>query len=161
MKKIMTCLITMICLLGLAAGTSANTGRAIIPPTGFSYFTSSSYVQPQLFISNITNNSISITITFYDKNGAILTGVVSGLNLNNLNSSPGNASISFDLAANATGYVFLNLNSASTNFGYGIIGWTQNSTAVYGLVANGSNVWYNNGRWINSYSIPINNGLPF
>jgi hypothetical protein len=162
MKKMLVGLTLMICLLGLSTVTYGNTGKAIITPTEFTYYSSSNYFEPQFYFSNITNNPLTVTITLYDKTGSILTsGFHISNNVSNPNTSPSNASLSFDLAANATCTLKIWLSSSSDNYGYGIIEWTQNSTAICGLIAHGCD-WYKNvsGAWT-SYALPINNGLPF
>jgi hypothetical protein len=149
----------------------AGQGKAIIPHYVSNYTSAQSYRVPFTYITNITNSTITVTLTFYDNTGNVITdgdgssatGVIMGSGLTtNYNESVTGASVSFDIPAHNT--VNVQLRCSSWQHGYGTIEWSQNSQELHGLVAYCFNSMYSLGissaYKVERY-IPINNGMPF
>lgn len=107
-------------------------------------------------ISNITDETVSVELEMYDLNGSLISSPSAFTNLNgvaiNISTSPADATISFDIPANATAaFTYGNWNG----HGYGKITWKQDSNRRTALLAHA--LRNNNG----SFSIPVNAGLPF
>jgi hypothetical protein len=95
----------------------------------------------------------------YNQTGSIVTtGFAASPNAPSVVVNPGDSSISFTLAANATGYVAY--NDTTLDWGYATIAWTQNSSAPYGLIADVKENLAVGGIW-SSRTLVVNNGMPF
>lgn len=168
MRKLLSVILAIVCLLGVGSITLANSGQAILPHW-FTYSAPNSTTWNYICLSNITNAPISVTITLFKNDGSIfkddnsrITGLITAGAYLDYNEDPSNATVSFTLAPNSTGMITIN-SSISGYTGYGIIGWNQASNAVHGLVAYSKSYAYASapGPNTDSHSIPINGGLPF
>jgi len=136
MKKLfLTLLILTFFISYISRPSFAASGKAIIPPGDFRHITSSAYYEQIYFVANITSSPIIVKITIYNQSGSMIrTGFTSfSSNLTNFIVNPGDSSVSFTLSANATGAVLY--TPTTIGFGYGIIQWSQNSSELFGLIA--------------------------
>lgn len=122
----------------------AGSGKAIMPSWGSSGTSNQAYI----YISNISENVVNVTVTFYGKDGtkfspSSYTGFSSGN----------------QLLAKTSGYVSLSLSSF--NYGFATIEWVNaNGDDTVALVAHGHRVaGVSGGKSI--LAIPINDGRPF
>ena len=101
-----------------------------------------------IFLSNITENDINVTITVYSYDGSVVT---SGLSYTNMTSTV--------LAAGKTGY--LSMATSSLDWGYAVIEWENQSgnDDVVALVCNGLYARQSGGH--SRHLVPINDGMPF
>jgi hypothetical protein len=157
-------------LVALASGTAlpalAQTagGKAIVPPFDSRYQSSAQYLADSFFITNITSNPITVSLSIYTQTGSLVTANVtvvsgngagvSGFALN----SAGSTAV-FTLAANAT--TQLSYNNTSLDCSSAIIAWSQsNSRELYGLIADVKENFINSGA--DSFrTIAVNNNNPF
>ncbi len=178
MKKLLICIMVIVCLVGSASVTYGNSGSAIIPCVTRAR-EANRYFITGIFYSNITNDPATITITLYDTNGEIIkdtdnsqtAGAIqlgrTGATHLNYTENLSNASVSFTLEGHKTGWIAVHQTSNSTgtqDVGYGIIEWTQEGSAhnVQCLVAHGMMAdIYTNLANSSRFAIPINNGMPF
>jgi hypothetical protein len=160
MKKLLFVFSLLTVLISTASlPASAASGKATVPPGDYRYFGSTSYHQLMYFVSNITSNPITVKITLYNNAGSIVTtGFTASPNLTNVVVNPGDSSVSFTLAANATGYLMY--NTSSLDWGYAIIAWTQDGSVPYGLIADVAESLTINNTWT-ARTLAVNNGLPF
>ena len=168
MKKIKVLLMSLVlitCMLGAngtVAASSYSSGKAFIP-----YYSQSDTLKTVYTVANITDSPITVTVTIYNADGTLVTDdnssttgrITASTDFLNYSDQNIDSSLTFTLNAHNTGYFIMNYNSAY-NYGYGVINWTQNGTAVQGLVVTGKNISSSNNTLIHHY-IPVNNGLPF
>lgn len=168
MKKILVCLLVMVCLLSLGILTYGASGSAVIPNYIVSNNPGGSINASYFYISNLTNDQVSIKVTFFKQDGSVLrdsssgmgNGNVRGNDLLNYNETDTSTSASFTLGANQSGSIFL-LDLYPGTYGYGFIEWEQDSKTAHALIADGFRTYqYPSGAY-SRYSVPINNGLPF
>lgn len=126
----------------------AGSGKAIVPHWHSSL---SDGLRNRIHVSNITDNTLNVTITLYNKNGSVYN---SGLTYTNFITS------NTQLAANSSGYLQM---YGSTDYGYAVIEWSNTGTDddVLGLVAYSSKTVVNGPEWRADVGIPVNNGLAF
>ena len=102
-----------------AAVSHAGSGSATLPFS--TYYRSGSYFSATtVYLTNITENNIKVTITFYSKDGSVLSSSLVSFD-NWINSNT-------ELGAKTTGYALL--NSATTggpDYGKAVIEWENNS----------------------------------
>lgn len=167
MKNLFTFL-TMVCVLMSSGWVFAASGSAHIMPTTWSNG-SSSFEQPNILISNITDESVDVVFTLYDETGVIqadgddsqTSGLFTlyGASVTNYDDNPTGASVSFTLAANDT--VRLRIVGSSTlEHGYGLIEYSHDGAEVKALVAMlklREGATGHDGISI----VPVNQGLPF
>lgn len=168
MKKTISLLTLVLCLLCAQTFTFAASGKAVIP--FFDCFNvTGSATYSHFTVSNITESTINVKVTLYKADGTIIkddnnssAGLLRGTStLANYNDNPSdNASITFTLEANKSGYFSLWAVPSQETFGYGTIEWTQDSKTIYGLVSFGNFV-QSNTSGPSRFAIPINGGLPF
>ena len=161
MKKIL--LTIAICFI-FTMGVAANSGSAIIPEFRYFRFSSQDYGSTNIHISNITTELIDVEILLYKSDGTLLKENSSFFAINNLlnfDCSSAKNTMQFSLDANQSGRFDFHPSSLGPEWetGYGIIKWSQDSTAVLGLIARG--IIY---RYFNTYGfseLSINQGQPF
>jgi len=163
-KLFFMCMVLVTCMLGSSASVNASsysTGKAVIPS-----FLQSLDAMSIYFVSNITDCPIDVTVTFYNPDGTILiddnnqsTGKVAGFQMLNYKDQNTDSTLTFTLNAHCTGYFHLQ-KTPQTNFGYGIIQWKQESTALQGLVVSAYYLYAISGD-SSRFTIPVNNGMPF
>ncbi|MCY7294980.1 hypothetical protein [Alteromonas sp. a30] len=128
--------------------TYANTGKAIIPhwsgETSSQTFTS-------VYISNITDHIIDVSVKFYGDDGAAYSATHFDNFLNQ----------NTQIAPKSTARVIM--KPANRISGFAIIQWSNISADedVNALMAHGIVVRANDGTKRTDISIPVNNGLPF
>ena len=176
MKKIKLLVLVTAFLLTLTAIPSyAGSGQALIPSLRAVYVNSTQYFRTLVNVTNITDNELSGTIKFYNTNGSLFydDNSATGGNIQSQyfdtyseSVGSGTTSVSFTLNAHSTGSVTMSMKSNSSTWfeGYAVIEWDNvEGDDVYGLVAHG----HCNYRIVgtnsmeNSYSIPVNTGMPF
>jgi len=129
----------------------------------------------EFWIANITDEPLDVTLTLYNQTGSVVTddgspstGAItvgpSGLDFTSLdyNDNISGNTATFTLDGHCSLQLRLGLTSESTEryWGYGIIKWEQDSTALQGLVVSGGRLYaVDNIRA--RYAIPVNGGLPF
>lgn len=161
MRKIVL-FVLLLSLLVIPSVVQAKSGSAVIP---FYYIEKSSNHTDKtiLYISNITDQPISVDITLFTKEGTIFKDTagdhifisnVSSYSLNNINST-----LSFNLNSNATTYIVLKSELTTQKYGYGVIEWSQDSNNTYGLVASGSYLQARPGT--SRFAMQINDSKPF
>ena len=168
MKKLISLFVFLftICLTNIAL---AGSGSAVVPM--FYVITSSngSQASPWIYMTNITSDDITVTVTYYDRSGTILSdgedsqtaGLVRGVNLNNYDGSLTGASATFTISPNNQGIIYLqNAVSDPSRTGSAIIEWTQDSDARIGLIAH-QLTFTSDPNGPARYSVCINGGLPF
>lgn len=126
----------------------AGSGSAIIPNISANTNTGADNVY---YISNITNHDVEVTVTFYDKDGAVLT---SGVNYSNF------AASNTEIAAGKTGVI--TFAPSSWEYGYAVIEWNNKGTDndVVALVANGY-IEKDASPQLSRYTVLVNCGLAF
>ncbi len=163
MKKLL--LTIAICFI-FTMGVVANSGSAVIP-TFNSQKDGNNYQRTTVQISNITKEPINVEILLYKSNGNLWYDILSTVNVtvaNALNFDGSSADNSFQFSLNGNQTCCFTLHAyinGHTEFGYGIIKWTQNSPAVHGLVARGQQWCVIGSSYAFCSSITINNGQPF
>jgi hypothetical protein len=160
MKKLLLVLVLLTAFIScISIPAFASSGKATVPPGDFRYISSSTYYGSKYLVSNITCSRITVKITIFGQSGSIITtGLTGSPNLINFTINPGDASVSFDLEANATGYVDFYLNTL--NWGYSIIEWSQNSIVPYGLIADVKEGMTSPLGYAHR-TLSVNNGMPF
>ncbi len=161
-------LVTLMCSGTLTAG-----GQAFIPHHFSRTVSADVFNLTQVWISNISDVTVSITVTFYDHTGAIITdsegtssgGILTAGGSNNYDETDSTGSMTFDLYAGDTVNVVIK-DSGSSTIGYGVIEWTSSSKPGKAkLVAYGSHQGYFKETTYRVFAyeraIPINKGLPF
>ena len=140
MKK----LLTFLTLLSISLAANAGSGKAMMPVWGASGSSSQAYI----YISNISDNVVEVTVTFYGKDGTKYNPTT----FSNFTSGS-------QLAGKTSGYV--SINQYPFNHGFATVEWENVSgDDAVALLAFGHRVaGVSGGRSI--ISIPINNGLPF
>lgn len=170
----MKTVIPMIVSLLLACSVvSAKSGKAIVPTFETWDSGSSNYKRGDIHISNITDEPVSVFITLYDSSGNILTDGDGSPSSGNIkleytasayDDNLSDASVTFTLAANSSAYVRIMGDGTTKTLAYGSIEWEQISKNTVALVAHSTVQEYKkvSGEQSRStYSLPINNGLPF
>lgn len=171
MKKNLIFMILCLCFFMFSQGNiaSANSGMATIPyfyASDGTYYSSSVY-----FISNVTEEPITVTITLYKEDGTILTdtdndsttGTIRGTNFSSYSEySDINSPSSLTVTLNGLESGYLSICSSTLSFGHGVIKWNQDSNALYGLVSHGYMYQKRNSTDQTSRTaIDINNSQPF
>ncbi|MCW8928947.1 MAG: hypothetical protein OQL19_01765 [Gammaproteobacteria bacterium] len=126
----------------------AGSGKAISPHwSGDDSTTSPTYI----FISNITDKNVNVSVTFYGDDGTVIP-VTTYTNFINGNTQ---------LAPRATGRVKIS-PPVRTN-GYAVIEWENEASDdnIVALVAHGYRVMVNSTYRRADITIPVNNGMPF
>ncbi len=132
-----------------------------------------------IFITNITNSTITVNVKLYDSAGVLLTddgspatGNIRGITYNTYNDNVTGASIALTIAPQeSTGFYVNDTLGTAPVFvhGHGYIEWTQNgNAATNGLVAYSRSSRIMVGSHaiptafgLGQFAIPINNGMPF
>jgi hypothetical protein len=156
LASLLTALVVSASIPALAAS-----GKAIVPPFDARFINSNVYYGESFFVTNITSNPITVKITIYNQTGAMVTtGLTAGTtSVTNLVVNPGDSSVSFTLAANATGSI--TYSPTTLDAGYATIAWSQDGSSVqYGLIADVKEylTW---GSTSTQRTISVNNNLPF
>ncbi|XOV81040.1 MAG: hypothetical protein ACFHVJ_08825 [Aestuariibacter sp.] len=126
----------------------AGSGKAIVPHWAGQAPGASPTV---IYLSNISNNNVDVTVTFYDKMGVALSPTA----FDNFISS------NTQIAAGNTGNV--QIKPSSFNYGYAVIEWKNegNDDDTVALVAHGYRSTTNSSTRRSDFVISVNNGLPF
>lgn len=150
----------------------AGSGQALAPGVYALWRNSTHNYLTNLFISNITDHTISGTVKLYQTDGTILhddntadAGNIIGGDFATYSesTSTGEKTIAFTLSPHASGTVVLWMKAApDTTFkGYAKIEWKNvDGDDNYGLIANGEMLSFINGSPA-TYTLPINDGRPF
>lgn len=163
MKRSILLLVSIFLVLLLATTGFAKSGSGVIPHL----LRNGTAGRIFLYVSNITSSTVTVTITFFDSSGSVITEDADNdcfaYNVSNYDDSVTGASISFDLGGNDTGHIRLQLANAQDppDYGYGIIKWEQDSNARFALIAHCAMSYDNNAGDFSDYAVQINNGLPF
>ncbi|MGC0119693.1 hypothetical protein [Pseudoalteromonas piscicida] len=143
MKKGWKGALASVALLACSTLSYAGNGKAVVP-----HWLASTNGSTSVFISNITDNPLRVTIKFYDQNG----NVKKAERYENFSNS------GTEIQANSSAYVNIG-QSGVTGYGYATIEWENIGDAddVFGLVA------YAHFAKTTLYrsAIPINDGNPF
>lgn len=138
----------VVVILSFSQLAIAGSGKAIVPHwAGLAPGSSPTLI----YLSNISDNNIDVTVTFYNKSGVALSP--SGFD----NFINGNTQI----AAGNTGYV--KIQPSSFNYGYAVIEWKNegDDNDTVALVAHGYRSTTNSSSRRSDFVIQVNNGLPF
>ena len=126
-------------------------------------------------VSNISNKPVTVTLTFYNDAGDIITDSGDVTNAGNIHlqldgvsgytESVPNASVQFVIGANKTATLTLKSDTDGSNtFGYGTITWKKNGVKGVALLAHTRIDEFMRDSEKSSrgdYTVAINNGLPF
>ncbi len=144
MKK----LIALFMLLGTATLSFAGSGKAIVP---FWNAGTTIYHQTDIYITNISNNDVEVTVTIYKKDGTELT---SGVTYNNFSASD------TKILARNSGYV--RINPTTSGFGFAIIEWNNTGSDDNTVALTAYAMFLKFNATVEGVSaVPINQGLPF
>lgn len=147
-------LLLIVALCG-ASISFAGIGKAIVPITQTYYVSGTDYIGSAIYVTNLTNHSIRLYVTFYGKDGSIMpASFVNYYNLTNANT---------EIAANSTGNIYIQPTSASAlNYGKAIIEWENLSgnDDTIALIAH-AQIHRLSAAGDARSNVPINNGMPF
>ncbi len=175
MKKIIICFAVALSIVMSSSAVFAGSGKAFIPSWRvFRDASSSTHYETKIWLSNISDSTISLTITLYsqDNSSGYPTVFSDDTELHCVNYSgtynenPTTGSVTFDIAPYETCYFqAYSGNDQSDTYGHGFIEWTaaddENQPAL-GLVAHGYTKYINLGNTRSyAYDITINGGNPF
>ncbi len=174
MKKQKYIFLAIVLVALMSSGTLMADGSAYIPHHYSRTASSTVFNLTQIWISNTSDATVTITVTFFDHTGTIITdseGTSSGGTLkaggsNNYNETTSDGSMTFDLYANDTVNVVIQDSTSTGKIGYGIIEWTSSTKpGQKKLIAYGSHQAYYKETDYRSFAyeraIPINNGEIF
>ena len=175
-KILISCLVMVTCIFITsvpAMASNYSTGKAVIPyyyqgPVDYCLFT----------VSNITDDPIDVTITFYRQDGTVVTddGTATGGIITvgsqtidqtiDYNDNNTDNTVTFTLNEHCSTHISLYYTGSNTEkyLGYGIISWKQESTALQGLVAYGRQQVLDTNvdpERFARFAILVNGGLPF
>lgn len=124
----------------------AGSGKAIVPHWG-----AQSGKASYIFLSNITDHDVIVSITYYGKNGAKLSPSTY-TNFTNSNTQ---------LSARSSGYV--SIQPGAWDYGFATIEWINllDEDDTVALIAHGFRVVTATTSTRSDFSVQINNGLPF
>lgn len=124
-----------------------GSGKAIVPNYGS--IGGASPQESNVFISNITQHDLTVTVTFFKQDGTKLTTNITYFNFQNSDT---------EIGAGKTGYVHVT-GTASWTYGYALVEWKNKGTDqdAVGLVAQAQR--QEGTLW--GYGIPVNQGLSF
>lgn len=136
-RKALTVILGMVFSVSVFAGS----GKTVVP-----HWMSTGITATSVWVSNITDHTLDVTITFYDMHGnALPADLFYNFQNNNTQIAPG-----------STGYVTIHADS----WGYAVINWNNigSDDDTYGLVSyaqrsDGTTNW--------RQSIVVNDGRPF
>lgn len=161
MKKILL-LVAGISIL-LPSLAFAGSGKTLIPH----FLTdSTSKFYSFFYLSNITDESIEVSVIFYDKSGNIIhdnnsatTGNVTATDVTNYVEPTTDSTVTVTILPHTTSTI--SLRNTLSNPGYGEIEWQQNnSSRRLGMVAQGR-ILRQSGSYEHGYAITINSGNAF
>ena len=127
-----------------------------------SHFVTSSSEYCYLYLSNITDEDVTVEVTLYEDDGSVLydsgSGIFSGNNFSDYTESPpSGASVRFTIEPNESGQLSIHVTSGVIH-GYGKIEYTGEHP---GLIGSMVIIHTNLSTWRSERTIAINNGLPF
>ncbi|MCS4309432.1 hypothetical protein M2404_003804 [Rheinheimera pacifica] len=151
----------------------AQSGKAIINNFQSSNYGQTNRIESFIYLSNISVSSTTVRITFYDKNGSVVTdgddssfaGLLRAENVSSYSDNNSEYSLQFVLGSNKSTRVSI-MNPINTDiYGYAVVEWMKEdaqvqSLASYSLIGHSYGYRVYNGS-TGYYSIPINNGEPF
>ena len=130
--------------------------------TYISHFVTSSSEYCYLYLSNITDENVTVEITLYKDDGSVLldngSGIFNGVNFSDYTESPtSGASVKFTIDPNESGQFSIHVSSGVIH-GYGKIEYTGEHP---GLIGSMVIIHTNLSTMRSERTIAINNGLPF
>lgn len=138
----------LVLMLSLFSQTvHAGSGKSIV-----AHWLSGSSTNPSaIFVSNITGNSLVVSVVFYDQSGNVLSPSTY------FNFQNGNT----ELAPRSSGYVTIATSTLAQ--GFAVISWSnkQGNDDLVGLVAHATRGETSTALGVYRYSIPVNGGQPF
>lgn len=151
----------LIFLAMLCENSSAATGQAYMP--FWRVFQSGGSSQFHvLLLSNITDASVSVKVSFFKEDGTLLKGIPleRAPGVSNLNINPVDGSATFDLASKTQVNISIfSQHVGSDTNGWGVIEWFQDSTNAKALIGQAAYVKEIGNPGL--FAIDINGGLPF
>ena len=149
----------------------AGSGSAIVPFWQSQFVGQLNRSQTVLWLTNVTGQRVNVSVTFYDRQGNIVTetdvvgdpvdGVFRALNADlNYDEAPQGASVAFTLLGRNSANLSIN---TPFEFGYAVVEWRKNNSddpvalVGYALV----DVFNDPLSRHLGQSIPVNQGLPF
>jgi hypothetical protein len=155
----------------ISASASAATGKAVLSHLEFGYSDFNNRGDTTIYISNVTTDNTTVTLTLFNNAGAVITDGDASSSTGPLKlygtfssyqeSPSGGGSVQFLLGAHQSARLLLyeNTSSSYTN-GYGRIEWTQATDNSTALVAHAKYNYKFAGQWSVS-GVMINSGSPF
>ena len=147
-------------------------GSAVISHWQSDYIASDNFTQHSFYFSNITDATVSVTVTLYREDSSILSdpttdglsGEIYVLNSQNLDETDTTNTATFDIEPKKTTIMNI-LRTSGSKRGWGMVSWTQaSSSAEVALIAVGRNRGFRDSSGIDSFSVgyhEINRGMPF
>ncbi len=174
MKKFLISLITLTILFisgNTFAGTISSKGNTAVIPHFYSYDYTSYYYKTFLYFTNITDDTITVTLTLYDSDGTLISdddsstaGDIIGENFvsGTYDETLTSETMSFNIASGKT--VILKFQHSDYTLMYGMVEWSQTGSGHgrHGLLASGSEMFdhfTNHKRY--RRNIDINGNKPF
>lgn len=155
----------------IAPSVSAGSGKALLSHFRSASWSgnSSSQTDTDMHLSNISAETITVTVTFFDDIGNVISdsgnnssvGKLQASNISNYSENSNDHSVRFDLAAGNTTRVRLDLPNTSIVRGYGIIEWQSDSIQTTNALIGHVMIYRNAGSNIGYYDVAINNGQAF
>lgn len=172
MKKKVVCFIAIICLLlSLFSVPAFASSYQTAHGSAFANFCQCTTINTTwIYLSNITDDPVDVTITFYNNDGTLITddgsastGLLKcssgGAIISNYSDNNSDSSITFTMDGHNTCNLSFG-DSSTSKSGYGVIQWTQENSSVSTALV-GSSVWIRSDSLYARTALLINGGMPF
>lgn len=166
-------LITLAITLLIPSLSFADSGKAMLSHFYASTAASANRFETFLYISNVASEEVTVTVTFYDNIGNIISDTTNSPTAGVLKLTGGSGtytdnvpsySARYQLGSNESSRVWLDIPTLDV-FGYAIVEWYRDTSTSDSRIANAlvaHNVMYRvYGGSVGYYDIAINNGNPF
>lgn len=166
-------------LIALYSTAFAGSGSALIPSYETQYLvsgTKTDWSNVKLLLTNISSETIDITIWFYNNNGEGANNIIHNVSpaaILNDGGDPigftaptvdGQPSATFSLLPKKNASILMYYHDMPTQYGYGLIEWSSPGNSIVALVATGinSHFYVNTGAsFARGPDLTINGGKPF
>lgn len=130
---------------------------------------SSNQADTELHLSNISAETVTVTVTFFDDYGNVISdsgnnstmGKLRASNVTNYSENATDYSTQFDLAAGNTTRVRIDLPNTSITRGYAVVKWESDNIQTNQALVGHAMVYRNYSNNIGYYGVELNNGAPF
>ncbi|OBP14412.1 hypothetical protein A5320_11590 [Rheinheimera sp. SA_1] len=164
MKKFITLLLVI-----ATFGVSAESGSSLVSHIYSVRTTSSNYAWNFIYLTNITDTNVRVSISMYREDGTLISdvdnnssaGLLKASNVTAYNDVDLNNSMSFTLDPKVTTRVWLDNPSSTEIIGYALVKWVKDGIPMQSEALIGHAVAYRAYNGVGYYSVPINDGKPF